>query len=337
MTLTPIRHNSHAKWQSPQQEADASSQLKLGILDSGLMSPGKTAAQTIKETLLSASLTDSLGYSRYWLTEHHNPTFAWGNPEILLILIAQHTKQIRPGTAGILLFFYSPLKIAEIFHFLEIVYPGRCDLGIAAGSLTEENEIVRILSSDYSLPPESRESRQQYYSEKVTSLIAYLSQGIFTKHSSANHTITNSPPIWLLGTGRGNMTLAAMRGTAFSYSLCHGYSKCDPSILSEYRSKFQSSQLLPAPKCNIAVAGICAETEVEARQQKLLFDRSFNGTTKINVVGTPKQCKEQLLEIQHQYQVDEIIYLSAAPSFAQRQLSYEMLAEVLNLSTVYTK
>ena len=313
MTLTPLPKTP------PLQQDNLPAKLKLGILDSGLMSPGKTAARTIQETLLSASLTDSLGYSRYWLTEHHDPAFAWGSPEILLNEIARHTQQIRLGTAGILLFFYSPLKIAEIFRFLALIYPQRWDLGIAAGSLQEESKIVKILCSDFVNPPELRTSRQEYYAQKVSSLVDYMERD-------------RASSIWLLGTGRGNMNLAALRGTAFSYSLCHGHSKGDPQILEEYRDKFQPSQLLPTPQSNLAVAGICAETEIEAKQQKLLFDRSFNGTTKINVFGTPEQCREQLLEIQYRYGVEEIIYLSASSTFEKRQLGYRMLAEVLNLT-----
>ena len=334
MTLTPLsKHNLSVKPLLPQPKNYSTSKLRLGILDPGLISPGKTAAQTINETLMSASLADSLGYSRYWLTEHHHNVFAWTSPEILLTSLAQCTNQIRLGTAGILLYFYSPLKIAEIFRLLELVYPQRFDLGLAAGNLAEENEVVRALYGNV-LP--AQELRKDIYAQKVASLIAYLTNDFPTGHRfdrGATPTIEDIsyvPEIWLLGTGIGNMNLAASKGQSFSYSLCHGFSNCDRHILEEYRQKFQSSQMLSQPQCNVAVAGICAETELEARQQQLEFDRAFKGTTKINVVGTLEQCKEQLLEIQHQYQVDEIILLSASKNFEQRQLFYQMLAEAFH-------
>ncbi len=342
MTLTPLtKHGSNSisnsKMRSSQAEAQSPPQLRLGILDSGMIGAGKSAAQTINETLKSAYLADSLGYSRYWLTEHHHNSFAWASPEILLTSLARCTNQIRLGTAGILLYFYSPLKIAEIFRLLELVYPQRFDLGIAAGNLAEENKIVRALCADISPLPESTKSRKDYYVQKVASLIAYLTNDFPIGHRFAQgatptrQNIAHIPPMWLLGTGRGSMNLGAAKSTAFSYSLCHGYSACDPNILAEYRSQFQPSQLLSQPKCNVAVAGICAETETEAKQQKLAFDLAFQGTTKLNVVGTPEQCQEQLLSIQQQYQVDEIIFMSASSSFEQRQLSYGMLAEAFNL------
>ncbi len=49
------------------------------------------------------------------------------------------------------------------------------------------------------------------------------------------------------------------------------------------------------------------------------------------MVGTPEQCQEQLLEIQHQYQVSEIVIISSWHIFKQRKLSYQMLAEAFNL------
>jgi luciferase family oxidoreductase group 1 len=340
MISTPLtKHGSNLKAQLSQPKDYEPSKLQLGILDSGLITAGKTAAQTINETLMSASLADSLGYSRYWLTEHHQTSFAWASPEILLTSLAQCTDRIRLGTAGILLYFYSPLKVAEIFRLLELVYPQRFDLGIAAGNLAEGNKTVKVLSADISSLPESIESRKNYYAQKVTSLINYLTNNFPVEHRFAQgatptvQNVSHIPQMWLLGTGRGSMNLGAVKSTAFSYSLCHGYSACDPCILAEYRSQFQLSQTLSQPKCNVAVAGICAETEVEAKQQQIEFDRDFQGTTKLNVVGNPEQCKEQLLEIQKQYGVEEIIFLSASSSFEQRQLSYEMLAEVLNLKS----
>ena len=333
MTLTSLTpHGSDLQARSPQPNDNDSSasKLKFGILDPGLISAGKTAAQTIDETLKSASLADSLGYSRYWLTEHHQSAFAWACPEILLTSLTQHTKQIRLGTAGILLYYYSPLKIAEIFRLLAVLYPQRIDLGIARGYLAEDSAAVRALYGD--VQP-AQELRKDIYAQKVESLITYLSNNFPLKHRYIK-TISHLPQMWLLGTGRSNMNLAAAKGKAFSYSLCHGASRCNPDILAEYRHNFQSSRMLSNPKCNVAVAVICAETEAKAKQQKLVFDQESRGTARVNVVGTLEQCKEQLLKIQHQYKVNEIILLSASKTFEHRQLFYQMLAESFDLSTL---
>lgn len=303
--------------------------LQLGILDIGFITPGKTAMDVINETLLSASLADTLGYSRYWLSEHHESSFAWTSPEIMLPLIAERTKRIRIGTAGILLYFYSSLKIAEIFRLLEVLYPKRVDLGLAGG--LAQDDINQELSYGFDL---QQAIKDDLYGGKVDQLIDFLTNNFSSKHDfalEATPYIKTIPPMWLLGTGQRNMQIAAARGTAFSYSIYHTCSKCDPNTLVEYQNRFQPSMMLSEPKCNLAVGVICAETEAEARKQKALVE-GIDKTTQVMVFGTSEQCKEQLLELQYQYQVPEIIVISAWHIFKQRKLSYQILAEALNLS-----
>ena len=304
--------------------------LQLGVLDIGWITPGKTAVEVINETLMSASLADSLGYSRYWLAEHHEPSFAWASPEIMLTLIAQSTNRICVGTAGILLYFYSPLKIAEVFRLLEILYPKRVDLGITSG-IAADKEAIQALAPGFDI---EQAAKQNLYSQKVDKLIDYLTNNsILGQDLALNSTphITDIPQMWLLGTKKRNMQKAASIGTPFCYSLYHACSQEDINVVREYRHKFQPSMMLSQPKCNLAVSVVCAETEAEARQQKTLVEK-IDTTSKVNVFGNPEQCQEQLLEIQHQYQVAEIIMISSWHIFEQRKSSYQMLAEVLNLS-----
>jgi len=307
--------------------------LRLGIIDTGLISQDQTAASVINETLLFASLAESLGYSRYWLTEHHEPFFAWASPEIIMPLIAERTNTIHIGTAGILLYFYSPLKIAEIFRLLEALYPGRIDLGVAAGVVADEVGIQALYEGlDF-----QEAVKKNLYGKKVDTLIDYLSNNFPKGHrfeQGATPIIQKIPEVWLLGTGSRNMQLAATQGTAFSYSIFHGCSKCDSTILAKYRDKFKPSKMLTQPRCNVAVAGICAETEVQAKKQQILFEKVDQGLTRVNVVGTPEQCNEQIIEIQQKYQVDDIMFLSLWHIFEQRKKSYEMLSNVFDLSNV---
>lgn len=309
-------------------EFDSVKSLQLGVLDIGWITPGKTAAEIIDETLKSASLADSLGYSRYWLAEHHEPSFAWASPEIMLTLIAQSTNRICVGTAGILLYFYSPLKIAEVFRLLEVLYPKRVDLGITSG-IAADRETMQALAPGFDI---KQAAKQNFYGQKVNKLIDYLTNNSTLDQDfalNATPHITEIPQMWLLGTGMRNMQKAASVGTAFCYSLYHICSQNSTSVLQEYRHKFQPSIMLNQPKCNLAVSVVCAETEAKARQQKTLVEK-IDKTSRVNVFGNPKQCKEQLLEIQHQYQVSEIVIISSWHIFEQRKSSYQMLAEIFN-------
>ena len=61
-----------------------------------------------------------LGYTRYWLAEHHGtPMLACAAPEVLIGPVARETTRIRVGSGGIMLPHYSPLKVAETFAHAE--------------------------------------------------------------------------------------------------------------------------------------------------------------------------------------------------------------------------
>lgn len=82
-------------------------------------------------TIELAKLADRLGYSRYWVAEHHNSrTLASASPEILIPMLAANTQRIRVGSGGVMLTHYSALKVAEVFRMLETLFPGRIDIGL---------------------------------------------------------------------------------------------------------------------------------------------------------------------------------------------------------------
>lgn len=293
--------------------------LNLGILDFCDVHPNQTDIYSLSSTIELARHADALGYSRYWLAEHHEWGTAHASPELLIPVIAGLTQKIRVGTAGVLLSFYSPLKVADNFKLLELLFSERIDLGIARG-LTDESISQALLGGktkykDYSV-----------YQEKVDNLIAYLhNQGkIPAKPYSAN-----SPEVWVLGSGNSSMPLAAQNGVAYSHSLLHSGFDGNPLILQEYRETFQakSGQML-APKYNIAIAGICAETETDVQR---LLKPSQDDCIVASVTGTPSQCKKKLQELQERYEVDEIIFMDLCRKFEDRVRSYELLAAEFGL------
>jgi len=92
---------------------------------------GFTFADAVREMLELAQLADRLGYTRYWVAEHHSTDgLAGSSPEILVARIAGVTEEIEVGSGGVMLSHYSALKVAENFGLLETMYRGRIDLGI---------------------------------------------------------------------------------------------------------------------------------------------------------------------------------------------------------------
>jgi luciferase family oxidoreductase group 1 len=105
--------------------------VKLSVLDQSPIISGHSPAQAIAETIALAKRVEALGYTRYWLAEHHAiAALADPCPEILLARLGAETKTIRIGTGGVLLPYYSAFKVAEVFRMLEALYRGRIDLGI---------------------------------------------------------------------------------------------------------------------------------------------------------------------------------------------------------------
>ncbi|HEV7833779.1 MAG TPA: LLM class flavin-dependent oxidoreductase, partial [Caballeronia sp.] len=93
---------------------------KLSVLDQTPVIHGHSTADAIAATLDLARLADELGYTRYWCAEHHG-LYGVSNPcpEVLLARIGSITKQIRIGSGGVMLPYYSAFKVAEQFLMLE--------------------------------------------------------------------------------------------------------------------------------------------------------------------------------------------------------------------------
>ena len=47
--------------------------MELAVLDQLRISAGRGARDALKECLTLAAECESLGYSRYWVAEHHRP------------------------------------------------------------------------------------------------------------------------------------------------------------------------------------------------------------------------------------------------------------------------
>lgn len=291
--------------------------IRLGVLDACLVASGATAGETLLDSVDLAAQVEALGYTRYWLAEHHERDVAHSAPELLVPVIAGTTATIRVGTAGILLNAHPPLKVAKNFRLLETLFPGRIDLGIGAGVPPEDT--LRALTGGALGSVAS-------YPERVEALIAFLS-------GAANIDISprvSPPDVWLLGSG-GAFTagMAARLGTSFGHSLLFPWSVDTVEPMHRYRSEFVPSEFLGQPQCNIAVAGICNETEAGARILREKFARWSGWSPQI--VGTPDQCVEALRTLCFRYGVDEVVFMSLCEKLEDRIESYRLLADAAGL------
>src|SRR5215217_8604065 len=112
--------------------------LPLSVLDLSFVTSGTPPSAALRNSLDLARHADALGYTRYWLAEHHNlPSVASPAPEIMIGQIAAATKRIRVGSGGVMLPNHAPLVVAERFKTLEALFPDRIDLGLGRAPGTD--------------------------------------------------------------------------------------------------------------------------------------------------------------------------------------------------------
>src|SRR5579871_5183455 len=119
--------------------------IPLSVLDLSPVTSATSPAAALHNSLDLTELADRLGYTRYWLAEHHNlASIASAAPDIMMGEIAARTRHLRVGSGGIMLPNHAPLMVAERFKVLEALHPGRIDLGIGRAPGTDHITSVAL-------------------------------------------------------------------------------------------------------------------------------------------------------------------------------------------------
>src|SRR5260221_10220466 len=112
--------------------------VRLSVLDLSPIIAGSSGATALRNSIDLAALADRLGFTRYWVAEHHNlASVASSAPEIMIGQVAAATTHIRVGSGGVMLANHAPLMVAERFKVLEALFPGRIDLGLGRAPGTD--------------------------------------------------------------------------------------------------------------------------------------------------------------------------------------------------------
>src|ERR671924_2204222 len=169
----------------------------LSVLDLSPVAAGSSGAVSLRNSLDLARLAERLGYTRYWVAEHHNlPSIASSAPDIMIGQIAAATERIRVGSGGVMLPNHAPLMVAERFKVLEALFPGRIDLGIGRAPGTDP-------VTSYALRRRQQQGTEDDFLERFQELILFESNGYPDGHPFRNvHAMPSDialPPIWLLG------------------------------------------------------------------------------------------------------------------------------------------
>ena len=272
--------------------------LRLSVLDQSPVPSGSTPAQALANSISLARNADTLGYHRFWLSEHHAmDTLAGSAPEILLARIGAETTRIRLGSGGIMLPHYSPLKVAEVFSTLEALYPDRIDLGIgrAPGGGPIENAALRRTRTG---------PQPDDFPDQLSELIAFLHAGFPADHPFSRIKLSPATPVpprlWLLGSSMWSAQAAAAYG--LPYAFAHFFSgDSTRQAIEYYQSHFTPNDALgpghlAAPQATAAVGVICAETQAEADRLALsvrLLQQRIRQNDR-RPVATPEEAAREL-------------------------------------------
>jgi luciferase family oxidoreductase group 1 len=325
--------------------------LELSILCQSPVVDGRTPRQAVRETSDLARRVDTLGYKRFWVSEHHNDrALAGASPGVMISHLASVTENMRIGSGGVLLPHHRPLAIAERFNLLEALFPGRIDLGLGRSG-GSEGRVAQALGS--------RVGRGVPFAD-IDELRAYLGEGSRARPFDevyASPRGSESPPIWILGSSPASARYAAAKGLPYAFGAF-----LDPrhmmAALAAYHQNFEPDAEGSKPRVMLAWVALCAETRSEAEalaaSSELWFIETFlrgqnnpfpsqaraesaaysmqeeallGFKRQAASVGRPDEVLASLEELGRSLMVDEFMLVSLCADHEARVRSYRLLAQ----------
>jgi len=277
----------------------------LSVLDLVQITSGSTAADAVRNTIDLSRQAERLGYRRYWFAEHHlNIGVAGVSPPVLIALVASATSTIRIGSGGVQLGHRTALSVVEEFGLLDVVYPGRLDLGLgrsggrarppaggtaplsagaaraAAEGITDNGLIIpakfpieRLLRSPrlgmqkqlLMLP--NAESAD--YGEQVADILALLRGEYRSAEGIEGHAIPGEGAdveVWILGSSGGQSADVAGSNSLRFAANYHVSPATVLEAVEGYRAAFRPSAALEKPHIAVSADVVVADDEDTARQ-----------------------------------------------------------------------
>lgn len=271
--------------------------MDLSVVDLSPVPDDGTARDAYANTVEAAQQAEQLGYSRFWVAEHHGmaDSIAGTTPEVLLGHLAAETDSIRLGSGAVLLNHYSPFKVAEQFGVLDALAPGRIDAGL--GRANGSPAADRALGTDRHV-----QNPDTDHAEKIEAVVNHLYDDYHDEHPYSDLQIprsgTESPDPWVLGSSPSSATIAAELGLPYCFAAFIRPQLATQSFKA-YRQQFQSSALaggVDEPEGMVAVNAVCAETDKEAARLRSVAEASYKRMQR-GVVGTRPTVEEAIDEL----------------------------------------
>ncbi|AWM32357.1 LLM class flavin-dependent oxidoreductase [Hymenobacter nivis] len=323
----------------------------FSVLDLAPIAAGTTPADTFRHSLDLAQQVEKQGYTRYWLSEHHNmASVASSAPVVLMGYLAGGTTTLRLGSGGIMLPNHAPLVVAEQLGTLATLYPGRIDLGLGRAPGSDQATAQAIRGGRF--------GGVQDFPRDVQQLQTYFSAANSTAAVRAIPGEGLDVPIYILGSSTDSAYLAAALGLPYAFA-SHFAPAQLMAAFDIYRQNFRPSAALAQPYAIACVNVVAADTDAEAQwlstslQQFMLSvisgrpaplappvesmaplwgpaqQQAVQQMLAYSFIGGPATLQADLQDFIDQTQVNEIMAVSNIFSHAARIHSYEILAGAL--------
>jgi luciferase family oxidoreductase group 1 len=321
--------------------------IALSVLELVRVREGSDARKALDDARDLAQHAERLGYTRFWVAEHHNmPGIASAATSLAIAHIAAGTESIRVGAGGIMLSNHSPLVIAEQFGTLAVLFGDRIDLGVGRAPGTDQAAMMAMRRDA---------ANAQAFPYDVLELLAYFEERKAGQQVIAVPATGTNVPVWILGSSTYGAQLAAKLGLPYAFASQFAPQELHVALRA-YRDGFQPSKYLSSPYAMVGVNIIAAATDAEARRlattQQMSFTdmlRNRRGLSKppiddiesywtpaekleasrmlaCSIVGSPSTVREGIEKLAASTGADELIVVSDVFDHAARKRSYELIA-----------
>jgi luciferase family oxidoreductase group 1 len=321
--------------------------IPLSVLDLSPIPDGSDAGQALRNSAALARHAEALGFTRYWMAEHHNmPGIASAATAVALAHVAHGTSRIRLGAGGVMLPNHAPLLIAEQFGTLAALYPGRIDLGVG-----------RAPGSDQAAARAMRRSLMQEddFPQDVMELMAYFAPAEPGQALRAVPGEGLDVPVWMLGSSTYGAQLAAALGLPYAFASHFAPDQMEAAV-AIYRARFRPSERWQRPYVVLGLNVFAAPTDAEARFLFTSLQQAFVNlrtgrpgklpapvegyaerlepraqallahSLSCAVVGGPETVRQGLRAFAERTGADELIVTAQIHDHAARLRSFEILA-----------
>lgn len=323
---------------------------KVSVLNLVPHFEGETEREAIQRATDLVSVVEKLGYTRYWVAEHHNFKGVLSSATDLIIQhLLANSSIIRVGSGGVMLPNHTTLQVSERYGTLATLYPDRIDLGLGRAPGTDQATARLIYRGD---------SSEEGFVRSILELQRYFGPEEVQEEVIANPGIGLEVPLYILGSSVSSAYVAAEFGLPYSFA-SHFAPQQMGQALEIYRTHFKPSKQLAEPYVIMGVLGYAAETDeaadnlfainqkvtldlIRGRQgryqqpdenfrdqltsaEKLFIDSRMG----ISLKGNRESVAKQWHELSETYQPDEIIVVSYLPTLDQLKTSYEIIADVV--------